>query len=242
MNSLKIKKAFRAFFWKRDLRALRCGVAASLEHSVCLRKLPNIKTIIDMGANKGQFALEATKWHDATVIAFEPLKRERELTKFIFADRDRFTVHPFALGNADGEADFHVSAASDSSSVLDQTNLQTDHFPETQNKHIEKVEIRRLDHVVDQKDLHHPVLGKIDVQGYELSVLEGFGDLIDTFDYLIIELSNVSFYAGAPNSAVVISYLSARGFHIENIYNMYRKEGVCLQADFLFARGLKKDL
>tara|TARA_R110000868_G_scaffold29049_2_gene108025 strand:+ start:11156 stop:11884 length:729 start_codon:yes stop_codon:yes gene_type:complete len=238
MRFLKIKKALRAFFWKRDLRALRHGVAASLEHSACLRRHTKIKTIVDIGANKGQFALEAVKWHDATVIAFEPLKRERGLIELIFADRDRFTVHPFALGNTDGNVDFHVSAASDSSSVLDQTSLQTDHFPETQNKHVEKVEIRRLDQLVDKKDLVHPVLGKIDVQGFELSVLEGFGDLLKAFDYLIIELSNVSFYAGAPNSAVVISYLSSRGFHIENIYNMYQKDGVCLQADFLFARDV----
>ncbi len=237
MNLIKIKKAIRALFWRRDLRALRYGVAASAEHSACLRRLKGIRTLVDIGANKGQFALEATKWHDATVIAFEPLKHERGLVERIFSDRENFTVYPFALGSADGEIDFNVSAASDSSSVLDQTALQTDHFPATQNARKEKVAIRRLDHVIDKASLVHPALCKIDVQGYELVTLEGFGDLIASFDYLIVELSNVSFYAGAPNSAEVISHLAGRGFHIENIYNIYRKDGVCLQADFLFARN-----
>src|SRR5262249_48535531 len=78
MIPMKVRKALRALVDPRDRRALMQGVVASLEHSNVLRGLPTAKTIIDVGANNGQFILEALKWHpNANFIAFEPLSAQR---------------------------------------------------------------------------------------------------------------------------------------------------------------------
>ena len=103
-----------------------------------------------------------------------------------------------------------------------------------------EIPVRRLDHVLDRSALTGPVICKIDVQGFELNVLRGFGELLDAVDYLIVELTNIPFYEGAPNSADVVSFLADRGFKILGIYAMYMQRGVSLQADFLFGRDAKK--
>jgi FkbM family methyltransferase len=237
---MKMRKAFRALAYARDRRALLRGVVASLEHAAVLRGFPLAGTILDIGANKGQFILEAIKWHPkANFIAFEPLSAGRAFMERVLVGLPRLTIYTIALGDEDATVQFHVSASLDSSSVLEQTPLQAQSFPGTQNLDRQEVPVRRLDHLLDRSALHAPVVCKIDVQGYELNVLRGFGNLLDTVDYLIMELTNVPFYEGAPNSAEVIAFLAVRGFQIHGIYDMYFQDGICLQADFLFARDAK---
>ena len=238
---LKIRKALRGLAYARDRRALTRGIAASLEHSVVLRSLPSAGTILDIGANKGQFILEAIKWHpEANLIAFEPLGSERASMEYVLAGLSRLKIHPVALGQEDTTAQFHVSASADSSSILNQTPLQAETFPGTENAAHVEIPVRRLDHVLDGSALTRPVICKIDVQGFELNVLLGFGELLDAVDYLIVELTNIPFYEGAPNSADVVAFLAARGFKILGIYAMYLRRGVSVQADFLFGRNARK--
>jgi FkbM family methyltransferase len=237
MITKKLRKAIRALGYGRDRRALLSGVGASLEHAKVLRKLPALGTIIDIGSNKGQFILEAVKWHpNCQIFAFEPLSAERAVMEHVLAGLPSLTVHPFALGETDATTQIHVSSAADSSSIFEQTPLQAQSFPGTQNVGREEIEIRRLDHVLDRAMSNTPVLCKIDVQGYELNVLRGFGDFLYSIDFFIVEVTNVAFYAGAPNSAEVISFLASYGFAILGTYNMYVKDGMCLQSDILFGR------
>jgi FkbM family methyltransferase len=241
MIFLKIRKALRSLTYARDRHALRRGIAASLEHSVVLRNLPTAGTILDIGANKGQFILEAIKWHpEANLIAFEPLESQRILLEYALAGLSRLSVHPVALGKEDSNTVFHVSKSADSSSILQQTPLQSETFPGTQNTADVDIPVRRLDHVLDRAALVGPVICKIDVQGFELNVLLGFGNLLDAIDYLIVELTNIPFYEGAPNSGDVVAFLSSRGFKILGIYGAYMERGVALQADFLFGRNAEK--
>jgi FkbM family methyltransferase len=241
MVPIKVRKALRALVDARDRRALLQGVAASLEHATVLRSLPTAKTVIDIGANRGQFILEAIKWHpNANFIAFEPLSPQRALMELVLRGLPRLTIHPIALGDTDTCAQFNVSASADCSSILKQTPLQAQSFPGTENVGQQKVCVRRLEHLLNRSEFHSPVICKIDVQGYELNVLRGFGDLLDAVDYLIVELTNVAFYEGAANSSEVIAYLVAREFRILGIYDMYLQDQICVQANFLFSREVKK--
>jgi hypothetical protein len=57
--------------------ALAHGVAATLEHDDALGH-DRFATVIDVGANKGQFAVYArTRWPSARLICFEPLPAPR---------------------------------------------------------------------------------------------------------------------------------------------------------------------
>jgi FkbM family methyltransferase len=231
----KVRKAIRATRSKNEIRLLALGLTASSEHAGTLKRISNLTTIVDIGANKGQFLLEALRWHPkAKYIVFEPLPEECAAITRCF---NALEVYPFALGAKDQATVLNVSAASDSSSLLEQTDRQSENFPWAKSTQKILVTMKRLDSVLAAAAIVRPAFCKIDVQGYELEVLKGFGELIDCFDYFVIELSNVPFYEGQCNTADVISFLNQRSFIVADILNLYRHEGVCLQADFLFVRN-----
>ncbi|MBK5232206.1 MAG: hypothetical protein JJE13_04400 [Thermoleophilia bacterium] len=60
LTLVRVRKLFRLLSDRSYWPALRQGVAASVEHSrIPLR--PDIKTVLDVGASRGQFALFAAR-------------------------------------------------------------------------------------------------------------------------------------------------------------------------------------
>ncbi len=82
-------------------RALRLGVAASVEHeAIPLRS--DFATVIDVGANRGQFAVfAARRFPRAMLICFEPRPRPREKLRQVVGPLTRLRVLDCALGAAD---------------------------------------------------------------------------------------------------------------------------------------------
>jgi hypothetical protein len=78
--------------------ALLHGVAATLDHDVALGR-DQFATVIDVGANKGQFAVYArTRWPKARLICFEPLPGPR--AKLLRVTRGQAEIHDCASGVA----------------------------------------------------------------------------------------------------------------------------------------------
>lgn len=53
---------------------------------------------------------------------------------------------------------------------------------------------------------------KIDVQGYELQVLEGFGDYLKDFSEIVVECSSPPLYRGGSDATEVEEFLGRHGF------------------------------
>jgi FkbM family methyltransferase len=83
---------------------------------------PNLRpgrTVVDIGANRGQFALAARHcFADARIVSFEPLSGPAALWRAVFAGDARAALVEAAVGPEAGEAEIHVSARDDSSSLL----------------------------------------------------------------------------------------------------------------------------
>ena len=111
------------------LARLRLGVAASVEHS----RVPfasGIRSVLDVGASRGQFALFALeRFPGARIVCFEPLPEARE--RLLRVGGNRTEVHVVALGARPGSARLQVSAADDSSSLLPIGRRQVAEFPGT---------------------------------------------------------------------------------------------------------------
>src|SRR6186713_954646 len=78
-----------------DYRAafLRGRVAAAIEHGSILKSL-NFNTIVDIGANRGQFSLAARHYFpQARIIAFEPLAGPATLFRTVLGNDPRVTLH-----------------------------------------------------------------------------------------------------------------------------------------------------
>jgi len=79
---------------------------------------------------------------------------------------------------------------------------------------------------------------KIDVQGFEIEVLQGATTLLPRLCAIQLELSLVPLYQGAPVMTEVIRYLDERGFELFQLQPGFRDErdGRLLQADGYFVR------
>ncbi len=218
---------------------LRYHVAAAVEHDAQLRSIGvELKTVVDIGANRGQFTLAARRHAPrATIYAFEPLAEPAEVFRVAFQHDAAVELHLCAIGAQEGEELMHVSRADDSSSLLPITDLQTRLFPGTREKDTRCVTVTPLDAALFPQQITVPALLKIDVQGYELEVLKGCVSLLDRFDVILVECSYVELYAGQALVAEVIAHLEAAGFGLVERYNLVRDaRGDVVQADFCFRR------
>lgn len=219
-------------------RAMRFGVAASVEHqAIPLRS--DFETVIDVGANRGQFAVFARqRFPNAALICFEPLPEERARLRRAVGGGTKVELSEFALGARNATGEFHVASAADSSSLLPIGSRQVAAFPDTKERRTMAVEIRRLDDVIDRHTLARPVLLKIDVQGGELGVLQGGQQTLEMIDAVLVEVSFVELYTGQALADDVFDYLRDYDFSCVGTWSVtYGRRGECLQADFLFARA-----
>jgi len=216
---------------------IKFRVAAGVEHVRILYDLGDrFKTIIDIGANRSQFALVARRhFPGANIISFEPLGEPATVFRRVFACDPKVTLHEIAIGPENQDMIIHVSRADDSSSLLPIASLQSKLFPGTEEKEERKIIVRRLDAILCREDIEQPALLKIDVQGFERDVLEGCKALLPCFSHVYVECSFVELYAGQALAHEIISFLGGFGFVLSGIYNpYYDKKGIAIQGDFLF--------
>lgn len=89
-------------------------------------------------------------------------------------------------------------------------------FPEIVNVGEVKLIARRLDQVLKlAPDIDTLVL---DVQGYELRVLNGLGTMIDQIERAFVEVSFVELYEGQPLAPEIMNWFFDRGFESHEHY------------------------
>lgn len=217
--------------------AARRGVYAAVEHEELFSQF-RFDTILDVGANVGQFAVTALACAPSAVVhSFEPIQQ-------CFTKLDRLRecfsslhCYPFALGEEPGRATINVAANLGSSSILPFSPLQDQVYPGTGPIGREEITIETLDHVVESLPLVGTVLLKLDVQGFELNVLRGGLRMLERVDFVYLEGNFVAMYDGQPLITELIRLLDECNFSLRSIYNIgcgtYPTQ---VQADFLFCR------
>lgn len=222
--------------WRRALQRHR--VAAGVEHLSVLRKLVIVRTVVDGGANRGQFSLVARHcFPEARIVAFEPLAEPAAVFRRVFVGDARTTLVEAALGPEAREAVIHRSACDDSSSLLPITASQNALFPGTAEAGTETIRVARLAEHIVATSIETPALLKLDVQGFELQALAGCEDLLDCFAWVYVECSFIELYTGQALADEVIDWLHERCFRLKGIYHMsYDRKGRSIQGDFLFVK------
>ncbi len=196
-----------------------------------IAKPRGIKTILDIGANDGSFARRMRKeFPSAQIVSFEPLgDAYQALTERMRGDT-KFQAYNLALGENSGESVIHRSASNPSSSLLPMGALHKKLYPKSADHTEEKITLARLDDTLRGVSLEKPILVKIDVQGFEASVIRGGKEVLSKADIILVENSFVSLYDGQALFGEIHDLLKNLGFSYrgrsETHYNTQTKEPI----------------
>lgn len=188
------------------------------------------QTIIDAGANAGQFSRAAAEtFPEARIHAFEALPDLAERLERRLADCPRITVHRTAVGSTAGTLSFYRHPYTLASSAL----------PSPGARGVEEIQVpvARLDDVLSDGALPRPLLLKMDLQGFELEALKGAERLLRRTDHVLLEAAFEAGYEGAPSFGEITNHLAARGFRFSRPVSFLSDDaGVVQEMDALFVR------
>lgn len=181
-----------------------------------LRKLLtrlDINCVLDVGANRGQFAHHLRGIGFAgDIISFEPLPSEFAALSQSFTSDQRWRGLQLALGEHDGSAE--INFVPDSPVMSSMLNLV--HPPA--NLQRQSIEVRRLDGLFPElvANLDGPrVLLKLDTQGYDLQVFRGAQGCLDRLAGIYAEVTVTRNYEDAPDYHEALATYEHAGFSLD---------------------------
>ena len=203
----------------------------------------SIRTVIDIGANTGQFAKQITHFFpESKIYCFEPLPQSfAELSEWAKSQNGRVVPFNLAIGEKAGEAEMFLHEDHHtSSSLLSTTKLNEQYYPFTKNQKRIVVRQTTLDQALDEVKAVFPseILIKLDVQGYEARVIAGGHKSFAKASACILEVCLDSLYEGQASFNELLLMLDELGYrYVGNLDQTYGEDGHCIFLDAVFLRG-----
>jgi FkbM family methyltransferase len=199
------------------LKGLRQRDMAYVAMDLALLLPPAATTIVDVGAHEGLVA-DALDflYRPQRLWAVEPNPAHLRRLGERFRDRPQVVVANCCLGEAPGEASFHVYEFDAASSLFSCTPGHMASLGLSEKSTELKVPVRTLSEMIPA-DLETIDLLKLDCQGAELSVLRGAGERLKTVRWVFCEVSIDPIYAGAPLFGELHAFLRAAGFELRHM-------------------------
>lgn len=185
--------------------------------------------ILDIGAYHGSWSLEMSKiFPDST---FTMIEGQLELEEKIACSCKKInnaTYKMTLLGAESKKVTFNKYETA--SSVLTEDN-QTNALAEERT-------LQTLDEVLESNFPATDILLKIDTQGYELEVLKGASKTLLNTNVVLLEVSMLNIYNGAPLVDETILFMRNNGFFLYDICSIIRRpmDNALYQSDFVFVK------
>jgi FkbM family methyltransferase len=201
-----------------------------------------LSTIVDVGANQGQFAGAAAWWFpNCRIISFEPSPRMLPILRKNTKRLSNIELVAKALGDREGELEFFENAHSHASSALVVNETQVKLYGKTANFKKIMVPVTTLDGFMADRATPGPILLKLDIQGFEKRALQGGRKFLQCVDFLLFECSFRALYCDEPLFAELYAYADELGFQLVAPVGLLADENnVILQADLLWSRKVPK--
>lgn len=200
-----------------------------------------VDLLLDVGGFIGTYGEEAREMgYKGKIVSFEPIKASFQKLR-AKADKDpNWQYHNIGIGTESEELTINIAGNYASSSLLGMHKNQTDLAPVAAYQDTEKIQIKRLDEVItpDIAKGYKSIYLKIDVQGYELNVLEGAKAILPYINVIQAEISFVTLYEQGPLYNEVISKLDELGFELFTILPELKdpKDGRLMQGEGIFVK------
>tara|TARA_Y100000389_G_scaffold24808_1_gene21512 strand:+ start:391 stop:1050 length:660 start_codon:yes stop_codon:yes gene_type:complete len=145
---------------------------------------------------------------------FEPQKKALKVLKE-YNKYPNIHIHEFGLGNSNEKIKLYLSDNKKgvSSSIL-KPKLHTKYFPEIKFSNHEFIEIKKFSTL---ENIHGNFL-MMDVQGYEVEVLKGFKDKIQSLEFIFTEISIEELHENNILVHDLDKFLNERGFIRTNTF------------------------
>jgi len=216
------------------------GLAAHLRALLALQP-PDL--VVDVGANRGQFA----RWmrqlgYQGTLVSLEPQPALAATLRPLAATDRNWTIIEGAVSDVAGETELQVFDDDTFSSLQAPTPFARRRFGGLlRPAGTCRVRTRRLDDWIG--DLPGPparrIFLKTDTQGHDLFVLRGAPALLSRSVAVLAEGSITPLYEGAPSVELLQAFLAPAGFRPAGVFGVSHDptDGSMLEADCLFTRA-----
>lgn len=185
------------------------------DHLPKILKGYEVDTVIDVGANIGQF-LEMVKssGFEGKTFSFEPIPKHADGIKEKYKNDPQVKVYNLALGESESVLKLNVFKSSVFSSFKQPTDFSKSNYKEHVSEYETiEVPIKRLDEILmaELKDSKKIML-KVDTQGFDLEVVKGATKILDRVVAINFECSVIPIYENTPNYLETLTFFHQLGF------------------------------
>lgn len=197
--------------------------------------------IFDVGANRGKNSEAYLKQFPSCQLhCFEPLPECFNLLVSQFANSSNVKVHPIAMSDRTGSADFFCNALDETSSLLPFSSAAATNWEgvDIHTKGSIPVECVTLDDFLEKQGINQVDILKIDVQGAEMAVLRGAEKALDAgrIKVIFFEIITCDTYKNQPAIQDYLKFLDSKNYGLVGIYDQANgPDGQLRQLDALFA-------
>lgn len=211
---------------------------APFQHRARLLERLKVDFVIDVGANVGQYGMALRKGgYAGQLLSLEPLAQPFAQLSARAARDSLWRCEQVALGEGSGAADLHVASHSAGSSFLEVGETLIANSPEMATIGSVSVRVEPLAHLRQAIESRTSFL-KLDVQGFELQILQAGREILPLLAGVEVELSFEPLYEGEGSVLDVMRLLADAGFHLAAVDPGIpdQRTGFALQIDGLFTK------
>ena len=180
----------------------------------------DIEKIIDIGAHKGEFLERMLKLEKVnSFYAFEPQKNVFEELNERFSDNEKVTLFNYAMDKEIANKKLRINKFSMTSSLAEYNEksfyLKIKNFLTFSKSNFEneyEIQTKTVDKIFEDISLEKTLL-KIDVEGFEMNVIEGSQAKLKQIEFILLENQFGNHYKN-NNFEDIIKFLSKQNFEI----------------------------
>jgi len=232
-RALPLHRIARSFGYEILRRKKQATLGSHLD---ALFQRMRINCVVDVGANRGQFAESLRAFgYQGRIVSVEPVVASYQQILERSSDDENWICYHLALGDFNGTERINVAKETALSSFLPPNEYVLRQFAPAVTAYVEEVEVRRLDDLFDEviAGLDTPrVYLKLDTQGYDLRVVEGGLESLKAIGALQSEMSVLPISEGMPDYVTALRRFRQLGFEVTGIYSVTRDKNSLIMIEF----------